>query len=128
MLYMREAVGSVDDICKKIQDAAVQNKFGVLAVIDLKEKMASKGVEFGPECRIIEVCNPMQAKKVLEANMSISTALPCRISVYQESGKVKIVTLKPTVVLGLFGSPEIAAVAKQVEDTIVRIIDSACMQ
>ena len=126
MLYVQETNNSIDDVCKKIQDLAVQNKFGVLAVIDLKEKMASKGVQFAPECRIIEVCNPMQAKKVLDANMSISSALPCRISVYQEAGKVKVVTLKPTAVLGLFGNPELEAVAKQIEDTIVNIIDSAC--
>jgi uncharacterized protein (DUF302 family) len=127
-LYAKETNNSIDDACKKIQDAASQNKFGVLAVIDLKEKMASKGVQFGPECRIIEICNPMQAKKVLETNMSISSALPCRISVYQDAGKTRVVTLKPTVVLGLFGNPEIETVAKQVEDTVLRIIDIACKE
>jgi Domain of unknown function DUF302 len=35
------------------------------------------------------VCNPHQTKKVLEANLEISTALPCRISVYQEGEVVK---------------------------------------
>ena len=63
---------------------------------------------------------------MLEANMSISSALPCRISVYQDAGKTWVVTLKPTAVLGLFGNPEIETVAKQVEDTVLRIIDTAC--
>jgi uncharacterized protein (DUF302 family) len=126
MLYVRETNKSIDEVCNKIQEAAAQNKFGVLAVIDLKEKMASKGVQFGPQCRIIEVCNPMQAKKVLEKNMTISSALPCRISVYEEAGKVKVITLRPTVLLNLFGNPELAPVAKVVEDTMLRIIDSAC--
>ena len=126
MLFIRESDASIDDVCRKIQDAAAQNKFGVIAVIDLKEKMAAKGIQFTPECRIIEVCNPMQAKKVLEANMTISSALPCRISVYEQAGKVKVVTLKPTAVLGLFGNPQLEPVAKQVEDAIVNIINSAC--
>jgi uncharacterized protein (DUF302 family) len=30
--------------------------------------------------------NPQQAKKVLERNKETSTALPCRISVYEEGG------------------------------------------
>jgi uncharacterized protein (DUF302 family) len=124
MLYVRETNKSIDEVCAKIQEVAAQNKFGVLAVIDLKEKMAAKGVQFGPQCRIIEVCNPMQAKKVLEANMTISSALPCRISVYEEAGKVKITTLRPTVLLNMFGNPELALVAKDVEDTLLRIIDS----
>ena len=126
MLYVRETNKSVDEVCNKIQEAAVQNKFGVIAVIDLKEKMAAKGVQFGPQCRIIEICNPMQAKKVLEKNMTISSALPCRISVYQEAGKVKIITLRPTVLFNLFGNPELEPVAKDVEDTLLRIIDAAC--
>ncbi len=128
MLYIRETKLPVDDVCKKIQDLSAQNKFGVLAVIDLKEKMAAKGIQFGPECRIIEICNPMQAKQVLEANMSISSALPCRISVYQEGGKTKVTTLKPTAVLGLFGNPEIEPVARQVEEAIVKIIDGAIVK
>jgi len=35
---------------------------------------------------VYEVCNPDIAKKVLETKGAISTALPCRISVYSEGG------------------------------------------
>jgi len=126
MLYIKESTRTIDDVCARLQVAASQNKFGILGVIDLKEKMVSKGVEFGPQCRIIEVCNPMQAKKVLEKEMTISSALPCRISVYEEAGKVKIITLKPTVLIKMFGKPELDAVAKDIENTMIAIIDSVC--
>jgi uncharacterized protein (DUF302 family) len=43
-----------------------------------------EGVDFSRECLIFEVCQPQQAKKVLEENMSISTMRPCRISLYDE--------------------------------------------
>jgi uncharacterized protein (DUF302 family) len=128
MLYVRETNKSIDEVCTKIQEAAAQNKFGVLAVIDLKEKMAAKGVQFGPQCRIIELCNPVQAKKVLESDMTISSALPCRISVYQEADKVKVVTLRPTVLLNLFGNPELEPVARDVENAILVIINTACQK
>jgi uncharacterized protein (DUF302 family) len=49
--------------------------------------MAGKGVELARECLIFEVCQPRQAKKVLDQDMSLSTALPCRISLYEEGGK-----------------------------------------
>ena len=126
MLYVKETEGRVEDVLDRLEKAVAENKFGVLGVHNLKEKMAAKGVEFGPECRIVEVCNPLQAKKVLEANMSISTALPCRISIYEEGGKIKVATLRPTVLLNLFGNPELESVAREVEDTVIRIIDSAC--
>ena len=125
MLYVRETQGTVDDVVAKLQEAAAANKFGVLQVIDLKEKMVAKDVAFGPECRILEVCNPNQAKKVLEVNPAISTALPCRISVYEQAGTVKVATLRPTALLDLFGNPALQPVAREVEETIIKIIDSA---
>ncbi len=125
ILHERTADGTIDEVGARLEQAAQKHKFGVLNVIDLKAKMAGKGVEFGPECRIYEVCNPDRAKKVLESNMSISTALPCRIALYQESGQVKLSTLLPTKVLGLFGPPELNSVAKAVEDDIKAIIDEA---
>jgi len=126
MLYIREAKGTVGEVTGKIEEATKANQFGVMGVINLKQKMADKGVEFGPECMIVEVCNPVQAKKVLEADMSISTVLPCRISVYEEDGVVKVATLKPTAILALFGIPNLLHVAEYVETTILRIIDTAC--
>jgi uncharacterized protein (DUF302 family) len=126
MLYERNAQGSVDEVCARLTQVAADNKFGILGVHDLKQKMADKGVTFGPECRVLEVCNPQQAKAVLEANPSISTALPCRIAVYEHSGKTIVSTLKPSTVLSLFGSPELEPVAQEVEAAILRIIDAAC--
>ena len=125
MLYVQEVFGSIDDIVAKIEHAAKDNDFGVLDVHDLKQKMASKGVDFAPECRIVEVCNPHRAKEVLENNMAISTALPCRISVYEEGGKVKIATIRPTYMLSLFDSPALKSVAQSVEETIIKIISVA---
>lgn len=126
MLYERETSGSVDTICRKLTQAATDREFGVLGEHDLKQKMEAKGVAFGPQCRVLEVCNPGQAKKVLETNMAISTALPCRIAVYEEGGKVKVSTLRPTAVLGMYGSKGLETVAREVEDTIVSMIDAAC--
>jgi uncharacterized protein (DUF302 family) len=126
MLYVQVANGTVDQVLKKLEEAATANKFGVLTVHDLKQKLNAKGVEFGPECRIVEVCNPQKAKTVLEADMSISNALPCRISIYEEDGTVKVSTLRPTAVLGLFGQPTLEPVAKEVEKAMIRMIDAAC--
>ncbi|MCP4614762.1 MAG: DUF302 domain-containing protein [Planctomycetes bacterium] len=125
MLYVKEVLGNVDDIVGKIEQAAKNNDFGVLDIHDLKQKMASRGVDFAPECRIVEVCNPHNAKEVLEKNMAISTALPCRISVYEEGGKVKIATIRPTYMLDLFDNPALKSVAQSVEETIIKIISVA---
>ena len=108
-----------------LEAAAQKHKFGVMAVHNLKETMAKKGVEFAKECLIYEVCNPLQAKKVLEANPSISTALPCRIAVFQEGNHTKLSTLKPTAMLALFGNRELDPVAQEVEQVIIAMMNEA---
>jgi len=77
---------TVSEAAAALQAAVQANHFGVMQVHNLKETMAKKGVEFARECLIFEVCQPQQAKKVLDENMSVSTALPCRISIYEEGG------------------------------------------
>ncbi|HEY4932408.1 MAG TPA: DUF302 domain-containing protein [Terriglobales bacterium] len=125
MLVKLSTDKSVSEAATALQAAVLANHFGVMQVHNLKETMEKKGVEFGRECLIFEVCQPQQAKKVLDQNMSVSTALPCRISIYEEGGKTVLATLKPTTLLALFKSPQLEGVAQEVEDTIVKIMKEA---
>lgn len=125
ILYSKETTDTVDSVGKRLEEAVKAHKFGVIAVIDLKAKMTEKGVEFSKPCKVYEVCNPVQAKRVLENDMSIATALPCRIAVYQENNRVKVATMLPTQMLGLFSVPELAPVAQDVEQNIKAMIDEA---
>ena len=125
MLIKLSSNQSVTETAAALQSAVEANHFGVMQVHNLKETMTKKGVEFSRECLIFEVCQPQQAKKVLDENMSISTALPCRISIYEEDGKTVLATLKPTTLLAMFGTPQLAGVAQEVEATIVKIMQDA---
>ncbi len=71
--------------------------------------MKKKGVDFEKECQIFEVCNPHQAKRV----------------VFTEGGKVKLATLKPTALISQFHTPELQPVAKEVEETLIQIMNEA---
>jgi uncharacterized protein (DUF302 family) len=125
MLHIVESKKSLPDVARDLEQAVTRHKFGVLGVHDLKAKMAEKGVPFARECRVFEVCNPHQAKKVLETNLEISTALPCRISVYQEGEVTKLATIKPTALIELYASPGLREVAKEVESTLEAIMAEA---
>lgn len=125
MLFEIQSEKTIDQLCQDLEKAVVNHQFGVMAVHNLRETMKKKGVQFERECRIFEVCNPHQAKRVLESNMQISTALPCRISVYAEEGKVKLATLKPTALISNFNVPELQPVAIEVEDTLIQIMREA---
>ncbi len=116
---------TVRETAAALQTAVEANHFGVMHIHDLKESMWKNGIVFAHECVIFEVCQPQQAKKVLDENMSISTALPCRISIYEEGGKTILATLKPTTLLAMFNTPQLAGVAQKVEAAIVKIMQEA---
>ena len=125
MLIKLSTAKTVSEAAAALQAAVQANHFGIMQVHNLKETMAKNGVEFARECLIFEVCQPQQAKKVLDQNMSVSTALPCRISIYEEGGKAILATLKPTTLLAMFNTPQLEGVAQEVEDTIVKIMNQA---
>ena len=125
MLYETTTRRTPQQAGQALETAAQRHKFGVLTIHNLKETLARKGVEFAKECLIYEVCNPQQAKRVLEGNPSISTALPCRIAVFQEGDHTKLSTIKPTALLALFGSPELEPVAQEVEREILAMMNEA---
>ncbi len=125
MLVKLSTNKSVTESAAALQAAVQANYFGVMQVHNLKETMAKKGVMLERECLIFEVCQPQQAKKVLDQNMSVSTALPCRISIYQEGGRTVLATLRPTTLLAMFNTPQLEGVAKETEDTISKIMQEA---
>jgi uncharacterized protein (DUF302 family) len=125
MLYRIQSQKPISEVAQRLEEAAQRYKFGIMMVHDLKAKMREKGVDFERDCLIFEVCNPHQAKKVLEANAEISTALPCRISVYGEGSGVTLATLRPTAMMETFGMPELRPVAEEVEDIILKMMNEA---
>jgi len=126
MLLTRNSNKELDQLGADLEAACAAHKFGVLGIHDLKAKLIEKGQDFTRECRVYEVCNPAAAKRVLDTNLDISTALPCRISVYDAGGGIRrLATLKPTMLLEMFGTPELQKVAREVEETLVAIMKDA---
>jgi uncharacterized protein (DUF302 family) len=125
MLFEILSEKTLEAIGGGLEKAAARHQFGIITVHNLKETMAKKGVEFDGECLVYEVCNPHQAKKVLEANGAVSTALPCRISVYRSPHGYKLATILPTALMKIFATPSLLPVAREVEQVIVAMMREA---
>lgn len=125
MIFKLRTKKSLDEVARALEQAAARHQFGIMAIHSLRDKMREKGVSFEQDCLVFEVCNPHQAKKVLEANLEISTALPCRIAVYTRDGEVELATLRPTELLALFGNESLNPVAEEVEATMLAMMQEA---
>jgi uncharacterized protein (DUF302 family) len=109
-----------------LEAAVPRHGFGVLHIHDLGATLRDKGVEFAEECRVYEVCNPQHAAKVLAADMRLNMALPCRISVYTQDGKTFVGLIRPEgMIAGLSSDAALADVAREVEETMIRMVDEA---
>jgi uncharacterized protein (DUF302 family) len=126
MYYVAETNKTFEDASTDLKTEVEKLGFGVLHIHDLGETLRKKGVDFEENCRVFEVCNPVQAAKVLSVDMRLNMALPCRISVYTENGSTKIGLIKPAQMLSaLSNDPTLIEVANDVENKTIQMIDNA---
>jgi uncharacterized protein (DUF302 family) len=126
MYYIVETKKTFDQAVTDLDLAVKNHGFGVLHVHDLGNTLRSKGIYFNEQCKVFEVCNPVQAAKVLTTDMRLNMALPCRISVFTEQGLTKIGLIKPEQMLtALSTDPALIDVAREVEDQTIAMVEEA---
>jgi uncharacterized protein (DUF302 family) len=116
---------SIGEVRQKFEDASAGRKFGVQGIHNVTATLTSKGLAFDRKLYIYEICNPAFAKKALDTNISISTALPCRVSIYADGQDVVLETLKPTMLLPMFKEPSLSGLAQEVETAVTEIMQEA---
>jgi uncharacterized protein (DUF302 family) len=122
--YTVETPKSVEEAVEAVVAASKENGFGVLHIHDVQATLAAKGF-FREPMKIIEICNAKFASEVLEKDIKISLMLPCPISVYTESGKTYVCTLRPRIMGGFYPEAGIEAIAGEVDRIVVKIVDAA---
>jgi len=126
MYFIVESDKSFEQASADLEKAVINNGFGVLHIHDLGTTLRSKGIEFDQQCKVFEVCNPKQAVKVLNTDMKLNMALPCRISVYTEDNKTKIGLIEPVYMLSaLSQDPALLEVAQEVESQTIQMVNEA---
>ena len=126
MYYVVDTDKTFEQASIDLESAVKSLGFGVLHVHDLGEILRNKGMDFIENCRVFEVCNPVQAVKVLSIDMRLNMALPCRISVYTEEGSTKIGLIKPAEMLAsLSEDPALLEIANEVEEKTIQMVNKA---
>ena len=124
MQYIVKTNKTVAQAFEDLKVSITNHKFSVLHVHDLHATFNSKGIDFDNECLILEVCNPNFASKILNTNMSLNMALPCRISVYKDKGETNIGMMLPTALIQAFtDDKKLLEIAAEVEEINKQIID-----
>ncbi|MED1951142.1 DUF302 domain-containing protein [Brevibacillus centrosporus] len=117
---------SIEAVIEALDEQLKAEHFGILWQLDLTQKLRDKGIEdYTRPFRILEVCNPHEAAKVLSHNELVGYFLPCKIVVYVDQSHVRIGLPRPTALLGILNSSELNETAEEIEQTLIRVIEKA---
>lgn len=114
---------SFEKAVEALKKSLNNHRFGVLWELNFKDKLQEKGLDFDRNFKILEVCNPSQAKQVLEKHIEVGYFLPCKMVVYEDNGSVYIGMLKPTVLIGMINDNELSNIVAEVEYELKAAID-----
>jgi len=122
-IYSVETKKSFDEAVVSVLKAVEQKGWNLFQIYDVKERLAAKGLEQKP-LKIIEICSGKYANQFLNKNRLISLCMPCKINVMEEDGKIKILSIKPSIISQFFHEVSEKDI-EEVEKEVKEIIDNA---
>jgi uncharacterized protein (DUF302 family) len=123
--YTVTAEKDLEAAIKALEESLKTEKFGVLWDFDINEKLEGKGLNLSDNFRVLEVCNPEEAHKVLSINPLVSYFLPCKIVVYKEGESVKIGMPLPTSLISMVEDDQLKEIAQSIESRLIQCINSS---
>lgn len=116
---------SYEQALDKVTAELQKEGFGVLTEIDVKATMKKKLDHDIPPYKILGACNPPFARRALEAEPTIGLLLPCNVVVRQDNaGAVHVEFMDPDAMQKLSSSPELAKVAAEVRERLMRVMNA----
>jgi uncharacterized protein (DUF302 family) len=96
-----------------VRDALAEEKPGIVSEVDVQAVFQSRIRKAIPPYRILGACNPMLADRVISAEPSAGTLLPCNILVRDNGAGGTVVSfMDPRSMLGLSDDPALRGVAE----------------
>lgn len=102
MLYTVTTNTNIQTIKNEIAEKAKEMGFGILKEYPFKNILQDKGYPIERDITVYELCNPAAAQAVLSIYPEFSVYLPCRVSLYEENGKILLSTIEIDTMLNGF--------------------------
>ncbi len=123
--YAAKTDKTVPEAVQAVQERLKERGFGTLWEMNVPAKLQEKGVDYGKEAVIMEVCNPKQAKRALEANLRAIYFLPCKVVVFDANGQTTIGMVLPSIMMEALQDSSLKTFAQEVESALRQSIDLA---
>ena len=114
---------SVDEIRPKVEEELKKVGFGVLTEINIQKVMKEKlDKDYLPHV-ILGACSPVYADKILSVDPSISTLLPCNVTLRDMGdGNVEVATMNIMEVMKIVDNENAVGIAKEVQERLAMVL------
>lgn len=116
---------SVNEIRPKVEEELKKVGFGVLTEINIQKVMKEKlDKEYLPHI-ILGACSPVYADKILSVDPSISTLLPCNVTLRDlGDGNVEVATMNIMEVMKVVNNKDAVGIAKEVQGKLALVLEN----
>ncbi len=125
IIFERKTDKNFDKAVEDLKASLKEKTFGVLVELNLKDKLQERGQDFNTNFLVLEVCNPVKAKAVLDKKIEVGYMLPCKMAVYEKNGEVWMGMQNPKMLIDLIGDDSLADVAEEVYQHLSSAIEAA---
>ncbi|MCR3954661.1 MAG: DUF302 domain-containing protein [Gudongella sp.] len=123
--YKVKTEKSYEEALEALKKSLKEKSFGVLWELDFEETLKSKGLEFEGNFKILEVCNPKQAKEILTINMEAGLFLPCKMAIFEDKGQMFIGLVSPKELMGVFKDDKLSEIGSRIEHELMAAMEEA---
>jgi len=113
----------IDQALDKLKAILAEAKMGVVSEVDVQAILKAKLGHEMPPYRLLGVCAPGIAKRVLEADRDAGALLPCGCCVYETApGVTRIALQDPGVIAAAAKHPEISAAMADAQNHLTSVL------
>jgi cytochrome c oxidase cbb3-type subunit 3 len=125
-IIIAESPYSLDETVENLKNAIVSQNFQLIRTDLLEHGLVEEGKESKQEV-ILHFCNFKFLYDALAIDPRVGLFLPCRVTVVEHEGKVKVMTINPLYLSHLFNNKELDEACKQMHAIYTAIIEDATL-
>lgn len=115
--------GPFESALERVREVLAAQGFGIVSEIDVKGTFKKKLDVDYRGYTILGACNPVLAKKAIDALPEVGLLLPCNVTVEEVEGGIKVTAVNPDAMLScMAGNAVITEVAEDARPRLERAI------
>ena len=123
---MRESPYSFEETLNNVKNAIASANMRLIRVQNVEDRLFPPSL-VNQKQKIVYGCGFAFLNEALKVDSRIGLFLPCRVTIVEHQGKVKLYTINPTRLSVYFNNNELHRLCMQMRDTYTDVLDEAIM-